>query len=323
MNTRFTLLLAAGLAAPLISLAQAPNWPAKPVHMIVSQAPGSAPDIICRLLTDRLSRALGQPVIVDNRPGAANVIGTQAAARSAPDGYNFLFATAAALTTNRFTTKDLPYDPIRDFTPVSMIAKGAFVLVANAKVPAKNLTELVALDKAQPGRFSMAVDGPRFFTGMLTSYMNKAMGTSFVIIPYTSPAQGVTDTVSGQAQVTIQPPVVVDPFIKRGELKPLALSSARRYPSMPDVPTMAETFPGFEMVGWFMMVAPTGTPADIVQRMNREMDKILKEPEIQSRLRDFAFFSDGAETPATLAEFLRSETALWAKVVKTVGVEPE
>ena len=314
------------VAATLLAIAlpaYPQTWPSKPVRFIVTQAPGSAPDIICRLVTEPLSRALGQPIVVDNRPGAANVVGFQAAARAPADGYTLLFATSAGLTTNPYTIKALPYDPLKDFVPVAMIARGGFVLVANSKLPVKNLAELIALDKAQPGKLSMAVDGPRFLTGMLAVYMNKTFGTSFVQVPYNNVVQGVQDTAAGQTQLTINAPLVVDPFIKRGDLRPLAVTSSFRYPSMPDVPMIGETHPGFQLAGWFMTVAPAGTPREIVQRVNREMDTILKEPAIQQRLRDFAFFTQGAETLPALNDFLRSELALWGNIVKTIGIEPE
>ena len=306
-----------------VGYAYAQAWPSKPVHFIVSQAAGSAPDIICRLVSEPLARALGQPIVIENRPGAANVLATAAAAKSSPDGYTFLFATSAALTTNPYTVKNLPYDPVRDFVPVSMIARGGFAIVVNSKIPARNLAELVAYEKSQPGKLSMAVDGPRFLTGMLTTYMNNVMGTSFVQVPYNSIVQGVQDTASGQTQVTIQPPLLVAPFIKRGELRAIAVTSATRDPSLPDVPTMGETFSGMQLAGWFMLLAPSGISPEIVQRVNREMDRILKEPAVQQRLRDFAFYTDGAGTFASLNEFLRSELELWGKIVKTIGIQPE
>ena len=315
--------ISVALALFTAGYAHAQTWPSKPVHFIVSQAAGSAPDIICRLVSEPLARALGEPIVIENRPGAANVLATAAAAKSPADGYTFLFATSAALTTNPYTVKNLPYDPVRDFVPVSMIARGGFVIVVNSKIPAMNLAELVAYEKSQPGRLSMAVDDPRFLTGVLTTYMNNVMGTSFVQVPYNSIVQGVQDTASGQTQVTIQPPLLVAPFIRRGELRPIAVTSPMRDPALPDVPTMGETYPGMQLAGWFMLMAPTGTPRDVIQRVNREMDRILKEPAIQSRLRDFAFYTDGAETTPALNDFLHSELELWGKVVKTIGIQPE
>jgi tripartite-type tricarboxylate transporter receptor subunit TctC len=161
----------------------AQSWPARPIKFIVSQAAGGTPDIICRLIAEKLSRALGQQVVVDNKPGGGNIIGAQTAARSAPDGYTFFFATAAALVTNPYTFKSLPYDPARDFVPVSMVASNPFFLLANPGLPAKTLQELIALDKAEPGRLLAATDGQRNFSGMLTAWFNKRAGTTSSV-PY-------------------------------------------------------------------------------------------------------------------------------------------
>lgn len=311
------------IVLPYAQSASAQAWPTKPIRLIVSQTPGSAPDIIARYLADRLSRNLGQTVIVDNRPGGGNVIGSQVAARSAPDGYNFFFATAAALVTNPYTFKALPYDPIRDFTPVAMVGKSPFVLAAHPSVPAKTLNDVIALDKAQPGKLTFASDGPKGFAGMLGEWLNKVMGTHITQIPYNVNSQAVQDTLAGRTHFTIQAIAPVLPFIKRGELRTIAVSSAQRYPGLEDVPAMSETLPGFTFVGWFAIVAPTGTPPEVVTRFNAETDRILKEPEVISRLREFGFYNNGAESPQAVGEFIRSELAAWGKVVKEIGIEPE
>ena len=315
------LLAGALLVASMGAHAQA--WPNKPVRVVVSQTAGAAPDIIARLLADRLSKATGQNFIVDNRPGGGNVIGSQAAARSAPDGYNFFFATAAALVTNPYTFKSLPYDPIRDFAPVSMIGKSPFLFLANPNVPVKTLADVVALDKSAPGKLSFASDGPKGFAGMLGEWMNKVMGTKILQVPYNATVQGIQDTLGGRIQFTIQAITPSLPFIRRGELKVIASSSATRPPGFEDVQTVGETFPGFAFVGWFVMVAPTGTPAAIVTQMNREMDKILRDPEITNRLREFGVYTDGADTPENTGAFIRSELASWGRVIKEIGIQPE
>jgi len=314
-------LFAASVQAHAQTAAQ--TWPVRPIKVIVSQAAGGAPDIICRLVTDRLSRALGQQVLVENRPGSGNVVGAQAAARSAPDGYTFFFATAAALVTNPYTFKSLPYDPARDFAPVAMIAKGPFFVMAHPSVPAKNLAELVAYDKANPGKLAFATDGPRNFSGILAAWLNKLAGTQILAVPYATMPQGVQDTVAGRTQLAVLAVPAAAPFIKRGDLRPLGVSFARRIPGYEDVPTIAETFPGFEFIGWFSLVAPAGTPREIVQRMNLEVDRILKDPEVAQRLANLGFYTEGAETPEGLGEFVRAELAKWARIVKEIGIQPE
>jgi len=298
-------------------------WPSKPIRVIVTQASGSGPDLVCRYIMDRLGRALGVSIVVDDRPGGVNVIGTQAAARAAPDGYTMLFATAAGLVTNPHTFKSLPYDPNRDFVPVGLIGKGPFVVLANPKIPARSMAELIAAEKANPGGLSAAVDGPRFFTGMLTAYINRQTGMQLRPIAYNNVAQGLQDAVAGRTEVTIQPVAVVMPFLRRGDLRALAVSGASRYPTLPDVPTLSETVPGMNFIGWFALMAPTGTPAEAIQRTHAELDRILKDQEVQKRLLEFGFTTDGAETPEALAAFIRAEYALWGKVVREIGVEPE
>src|SRR6266853_1923067 len=177
--------------------AHAQTWPTRPIKMIVSFPAGSAPDIVCRFVTDRLSRAVGQQIIVDNRPGSGNIIAAQAAARSAPDGYNFFCATAATLVSNPHTFKSLPYDPVKDFAPVAMIAKGPFFVLVHPSVPATTLAELAAYDKANPGKLSFATDGLRNFTGMMAAWLNRISGMSILTVPYAAMPLGIQDTVTG------------------------------------------------------------------------------------------------------------------------------
>jgi len=303
--------------------AGAQSWPARPIRVIVSFAAGSAPDIICRFVTDRLSRAVGQSIVVDNRPGSGNIIAAQAAARSAPDGYNFFCATAATLVSNPHTFKSLPYDPVKDFAPVAMIAKGPFFVLVHPSVPATTLAELAAYDKANPGKLTFATDGLRNFTGMMAAWLNKISGMSILTVPYASMPLGIQDTVTGRTQVTILAVPAAAPRIRNAELRPLGASFAQRVPGYENVPAIAETYPGFELVGWFLMVAPAGTPSQIVQRVNREMDRILKDPETAQRLRGLGFFTEGAETPEAVGEAIRADREKWGRIVKEIGIQPE
>src|SRR5713101_1070980 len=314
--------LIAGLLGALAH-AHAQSWPARPIKMIVSFPAGSAPDIVCRFVTDRLSQAVGQHIIVDNRPGSGNVIAGQAAARSAPDGYNFFCATAATLVSNPHTFKSLPYDPVRDFAPVAMIAKGPFFVLVHPGVPVKTLAELAAYDKANPGKLTFATDGLRNFTGMMAAWLNKISGMSILTVPYAAMPLGIQDTVTGRTQVTILAVPAAAPRIRSAELRPLAASFAQRVPGYENVPAIAETYPGFELVGWFLIVAPAGTPAESGQRVNREMDKILKDPETVRRLRDLGFFTEGAETPEAVGDAIRADREKWGRIVKEIGIQPE
>jgi tripartite-type tricarboxylate transporter receptor subunit TctC len=315
-----TLLLVALLAAGQV-LAQ--DWPARPVKFIVSQAPGTSPDITARYLADRLSKLWGQPVVVENRPGGQNVPGAQAAARSPADGYNFFYATTAAIVSNPYTFKSLPYDPEKDFVPVAMIAKSPMVIAVNPSVPAKTLAELVALDRASPGKLAAANEGAKTFSGLMSQMLNKTAGIGLLQVPYSGVSPAIQDTIAGRTQVVLVSSAALLPFLKRGDLRPLAVSAGKRVRGLEEVPTLAETYPGFEYVGWFALVAPAGSPVAALQKANRDMDKVLADPEVAQRLFDFGLVNEGAGTPESLAEFLRAERGRWAKLVKEVGLEPE
>jgi tripartite-type tricarboxylate transporter receptor subunit TctC len=315
------LVLLLGAFAP--SEAQGQTWPQRPIRVIVSQAAGGTPDIICRLVMEPLSRALGQQIVVENRPGGGNVIGAQAAARAEPDGYTFFFATAAALVTNPYTFKTLPYDAQKDFVPIAMVAQGVFLVLANPNVPAKTLSEMFALAKSDPSKISFATDGPKNFSGMIAAWLNKLGGTQIPQIPYSTMPQGVQDTIAGRVQLTILAVPSAAGAIANGNLRPLAVTSSQRIPGYENVPTVAETFPGFNFTGWMALVAPTGTPPDVVQRTNREMVTILNDPSLVKRLREIGFITDGAGTPASTGQFIRAQYEAWGKVVREIGLQPE
>ena len=316
------LLLLAVLLA-LTGHAGAQDWPARPVKFILSQPPGTSPDITARFLADRLARLLEQQVVVENRPGGQNVIGALAAAKAPPDGYTYFFATTAAIVTNPLTFKSLPYDPEKDFTPVAMIAKSPMVIAVNPSVPAKTLAELVALDKSRPGKLAAANEGAKTFSGMMSQMLNKTAGIQLLQVPYNGVSPAIQDTIAGRTQVVLVSSAALLPFLKRGELRPLAVSAGKRVRGIEDVPTLAETYPGFEYVGWFALLAPAGTPAGVIQRVNRDMDRVLADPEIAQRLYDFGLVNEGAGTPDSLNDFLRTERERWAKLVKEIGLQPE
>ena len=309
------------LASTLSAGAQA--WPSKPIRVIVSQAAGGTPDIICRMVMEPLARALGQQIIVENRPGGGNVIGAQAAARAEADGHTLFFATAAALVTNPYTFKSLPYDAQKDFVPVSMIAQGVFLVLVNPGVPAKSLLDVFTLAKAEPGKLSFATDGPKNFSGMIAAWLNKLGGTQIPQVPYSTMPQGIQDTIAGRVQLAVLAVPSAAGAVANGNLRALAVTSSQRIAGYENVPTVAETFPGFNFTGWMVLVAPTGTPASTVQKINREMQTILGDPSIVKRLRDIGFFTDGAGTPETTGQFIRSQYEAWGKVVREIGLQPE
>jgi len=303
--------------------AVAQDWPSKPIRFIVSQAAGGTPDILCRLVTDRVSRRLGQQIVIENRPGGANSIAAQAVARSAPDGYTFFWATAAALVTNPHTFKSLPYDAVRDFAPVGKVAEGPFLVLANKEVAANSLAEVVEIAKRSPGQLAFATDGPRNFSGMLAAWISKLSGAEFLQVPYAAMPQGIQDTVAGRVQLIILAIPSAAPLVQQQTLRPLAISTKDPAPGYENVPPIAKTYPGFDFSGWMVVVAPAGTPQPIVERMNRELDAVLKDPEIARRLSEIGFFTTGAGTPAETAEYLRVQYENWGNVVRQIGIQPE
>jgi len=315
--------LAAFLLAAGSGFATAQDWPTRPIKFIVSSAAGGAPDILCRIITDRLSRHLGQQIIVENRPGGANSIGAQAAARSAPDGYTFFFASAAALVTNPYTFKSLPYNPASDFIPVAKIAEGPFVFLAHPSVAANTIGELIALEKADPGKLTFATDGKRSFAGMLVAWFNKLAGIDIMQVPYVAMPQAAQDALAGRVQLIVLALPIASSFISSGRLRPLAVSTATRAKGYETIPSVSETVPGLDFFGWFALVAPAGTPAAIVQRVNREMDNALKDPDVAGRFQKLGFYTKGADTPEATGAYIRSQFETWATIIKDIGLKPE
>jgi len=309
-------LLSSLLAAVTPAWSQA--WPVKPVRLVLSQPPASSPDIVARLLGERLVKSWGHSVVVENKPGGQNVIGAQRAATAAPDGYTYYYATTAALVINAYTFKSLPYDPRTDFAPVGMIAHSPFVIAVNAEVPAKNLKELIAHARANPGKLSMATEGNRTFSGLMADMFAKTAGLNMVNVPYAGVSPAILDTIAGRTHLIVQSSAALSAHLK--SIRPIAVTSARRVPGLDDIPALNETFPGFQYVGWHAVVAPKNTPAPIIQRVNKDMDNVLKEPEIVKRLAELGLFSDGAGTPGQFGEFLRAEHARWSRLAREVGV---
>lgn len=319
--------LALGAAFALVAIggAQAQAWPQRPIALVVPQAAGNSPDILARVLADKLSRSLGQQLYVENRTGAANIVGTQAVARATPDGYTFLFATSASLSTNPHTFKKLPYDPLKDFVPVAMAARSHHVLLVNPALPLKTLEDLVAQEKAKPGEISLAVDSERNISGLIGQTINRRAGIKMVLVPYASAANSIQDTIAGRVQATIQSASVAEPFIKEGALRPLAVAGTRRLASLPGTPAIAETLASADIGGWFMVMAPAGTPLEIVQAMSQKIAEVLQLPDVRERAPTLGFDVDVGPlaTPAGASAFLAKEIATMGALIKEFGIEPQ
>jgi len=317
----FSLSLLLSLAVSASALAQA--WPSKPVRVVLSQPPGSSPDILARLLAERLTKQWGQGVLIENRPGGQNIVGAQVAARAAPDGYTFYYATTAALVTNLYTFKSLPYDPRKDFTPVGMIGLSPFVIAVHPDLPVKSLTELVAYAKASPDKLSVATEGTKTLSGLLADMVAATGGVKILHVPYNGVQPGILDTIAGRTQLTVQSSTALNAHLKRGALRAIAVSAPKRVSGLEQVSTLGETWAGFQYVGWHAVVAPSGAPEEAIRRFNRDLDAAMKEPDVAQRLIDFGIVTEGAGTPEQLGEFLRAEHGRWSKLAKDIGVVPE
>lgn len=309
------------LCLPTVVSAQ--QWPDRPIRIFVAQGAGGGQDTIIRFIADKVSPIVGQQIIVENRPGAGAIIGMQAAARAPADGYNFAMTSSAAMASNPHLVKALPYDPLKDFTPVALLTRPGFAISVNAKLPIKTLADIVEIEKKTPGKLSAVIDGPRNATGLTAAYLNKVTGANIRLVPYTSSAQGLQDTIGGNVDIYIQTTGLHVPHINAGNLRPIAVSGNRREPSLPQVPTVGESYPGFSLVGWLMISAPTGTPKEAVDKMNGAFDRVLKDPVVVEWMLKFGSPSNGgAGTLDELNAFVRNEIDYWGKVVKTIGLEP-
>jgi tripartite-type tricarboxylate transporter receptor subunit TctC len=301
-----------------IGFATAETYPAKPVRIVVPYPPGGGNDIVVRAIGPKLSERLGQPVVIDNRGGATGIIGTETVAHSAPDGYTLLSHTNAGLVILPHVNPKLPYDPVRDFVPITLAASQPYVLVVYPKLPVTSVAQLVALAKSRPGALNYSTSGKGSSTHMASVLFCRMAGIDMVHVPYKGSGAAVADLIAGQVQVRFSsiPPSL--PHIKSGRLRALAVSSAKRFSLLPELPAVAETVPGFEVDSWYGFLAPARTPAAIVQKLNAEIAAALKDPEVKARLE-----ANGAEAVGSsserFGEVIRAELKRWGPVVRETG----
>ncbi len=309
------------LAGPLGTAQAAEAYPNKPIRIIVAYTPAGATDILARTVGQKLTEAWGQTVIVDNRPGANGNIGTEVAARATPDGYTLLMVTAGTHGINPSLYRKLSWDAVKDFAPVSLVAMVPNILVVNNALPAKNVKELIAYAKANPGKLNYGSPG-NGSTAHLSMELFKSMtGTNLTHIPYKGSAGVLGDLIAGQIVVTMDnmPPYL--PQVKAGKIRALAVSPAKRSSAVPELPTVAEAgVPGYDSGAWFGLVAPANTPRDIVNKLAVETARILKLPDVNQRLSELGAEPVGG-TPAQFAAHIKSEIAKWARVIKDANVE--
>jgi tripartite-type tricarboxylate transporter receptor subunit TctC len=299
------------------------NWPQRPVKWIVSQPGGAGPDILARVIAEGLSKNWGQTVVIENRPGGQNVIGAQAAARSAADGYTFFYATTAAMITNRFTFKTLPYDPDKDFSPVAFIGRSPFMIAASPNANFKSLADALALAKAQPEKIGMATEGPKTFSGILAASVASMAEVSFNQVAYTKATDAIQDVIGGRVALICLPEAALMSFVRSGQLQALAISTAQRLPTLPGLPALSETFKGFEYTGWNGLFAPAGTPPDVIAKVNKDVVAFLRQPDSIQRLLSLGSLADAGMSPGEFSNFLNSERERWVGIVKAIGLKPE
>jgi tripartite-type tricarboxylate transporter receptor subunit TctC len=262
-------------------------------------------------------------VVIDNKPGGQNTIGALAAARSTPDGSNFYFATTAALVTNPLLFKSLPYDTAKDFVPVAFIARSPFALLVKADANIANLDDLIAKSKASAGKLSLGNEGPRTFSGMIARLFNARAGAGANLVAYANVGQGTTDLMGGHVDAMVADLASTAPLIRQGKLRVLATTSAKRITGWENVPALSEKLPGFDMVGWFAVVAPTGTSAAAIERSNRDINALLADKEVADRIATIGPLVDSSMNVEAVGAFLRSESIRWQSITKEIGVLPE
>jgi len=302
--------------------ARAEDYPTRPITLILPLGAGGAMDILARgQLGPKLSERLGKPVIIENRTGGGTVIAATAVAKSPPDGYTLFFTPAGTLTTNVTLYKQLPYDPAKDFVPVALTSKVAFILVVNPSLPVNSVAELVKYAKEHPGQLSYGSTGIGATPHLAFEMFQRVAGIKLTHVPYRGMPPATNDVVAGHIQMVFTDPAFAPPLIAAGKLKALAVSSLTRIASVPDVPTLNELgFKDFESVSWHMIVAPAGTPKEIVNKLNKEFKAIVAQPDVQQAIVKMGLIANDTASPEELKRYLDDEIDRWGKLVKQVGI---
>jgi tripartite-type tricarboxylate transporter receptor subunit TctC len=310
----------AALAAPA-ALGQA--YPAKPIRLIIAQAPGSASDVIARLVGNKLTESMGQPVIIDARPGAGGTLGTEAAARAAPDGYTLMIGNNSSHGANPALYEKLPFDAVKDFAPIIYFANTPYVLNVHPSLPVKSVKELIALAKARPGQLNYGSPGNGSSHQLSSELLKLMTGIDIVHIPYKGTTPAVTALISGEVSIMFSTVTAIQPHIKAGKVRGLAVATLKRSDMMPGLPTVAETLPGFEMLSWYVLLGPAKTPPAIVTKLNAEMNKILKLPDLKAAINNQGFEVLLGGTPEQCGEYIKGEIEKVRKVAKAAGIKAE
>ena len=318
MRHYFSMLLLLGM----VPLAAAQTYPTKPIRLVVPYPPGGPTDFVGRAVAAKLTELLGQQMVVDNRPGAGTIIGSELIARAAPDGYNLLFGTGGGTFLTPLILPKVPYDPQKDFAPVAMLVMSPMVLVVHPSVGANSVRELVAVAKAKAGQLNFSSVGAGTAPHLGGELFKSLAGVDLLHVPYKGTAPAMTDLIAGRVHLAFSSIPTVQTHAQAGRLKMLGTGGAKRSPALPDIPPIADTLPGFELVTWYAVFAPAGTPAAIVNRLNAETAKVLKDADIQKR-----FGEQGLETtvmtPQELKRYTETDVGRWTRLIKAANIKAQ
>jgi len=317
---RFAALFATILLAALSAAAAEDDYPNHPVRIVVPFAPGGSTDVVARILADKLQGELKQSFVVENRAGAGGNIGADVVAKSNPDGYTLLMGTTGVLAINNYLYKDMPFDPQRDFAPVSYTSLITNILVVNPNVPAKNVAELVALAKAKPGELTFASSGAGSSTHLSAELFKSMAGVDIVHVPYKGSSQAITDLMAGHVTMLVDNAPSSLPYVQQGKLRALAVTSLKRMPGLPDVPTLDEAgVKGYESLSWSGIVAPAATPKPVIAKLNAAIERVLAMPDVRKKFADLGVDPVGGP-PEAFARHIRAESEKWGRVVKAANI---
>ena len=315
--------MATGLHLGITHLAQAESYPARPIKIIVPTPAGGPVDVIARLTGNYLTAAVGQPVVIDNRPGAGNTLGSKEAAQAEPDGYTLLYSSASGLVLAPMLQKNAGYDPLTSYDPVALVAQSSTILVVHPSVPVKSVQELVTYAKANPGKVNFSSGGIGVLPHLIGEWFKSAAGIDIVHVPYRGGGPSINDLVGGQVQMTFEGTSVLVPLIQTGKLRALATTSPKRIAELPDLPTMEESgFPGFVSTSWTGLLAPARTPRPVIDRLNAAINEGVRSVDLKAALAKLNNEPLGG-TPQDFTDMIKADIAKWAPVVKALGLKAE
>lgn len=317
---RMAKLIAATALVLQAGAVMAQSYPSRPITIVLGFPPGGAIDIIARQIAPKMSADLGQPVVVENKPGAGGVIGMQSVARAEPDGYTAFMGTMGNFSITPVLNKDLPYNVQKDFSPITQVASSGFVLYVNTQLPVKNVAELIAYAKANPDKMNFSSSGNGGLPHMAAEMFNSAAGVKMTHVPYKGSAPSIQDLMAGQVQLTFEAVAIGLPHVQAGKLRALATTGSQRLSVLPDVPIVAETIQGFSVTNWFGMAAPANTPADRINRLQKAVADALKQSDVKQKLAQLGV-DPVADSPNQFGAFIQSETNRWAKVIQDANIK--